>query len=243
MKLKYHSISDTGLRRNNNEDMAMVADSLVRDGEDSFSFQLPDEGIKFGAIVCDGVGGLPNGELASEIACGKFRTFVEELPDDLDDNALIQALKLWTRETNADILTESNGSGMACTLTGILLYYDRAYILNIGDSRTYRLRYGTLRQLTTDHSERDRTGDMSIPPSIIYNCLGIQDCFIDVTPTRVVAGDVFVVCSDGLSDVVPEESLASILAGETRTAEELIEAAKTAGAPDNVTVILLEFSE
>ena len=226
-----------GLCRKSNEDMALVADSLVRDGEDSFAFQIPEGGMTFCAVVCDGVGGHSDGEVASEMACRLFLRFVNELPEGLDDNAVIRFLKRWTRETNMEIMRLSNGNGMACTLTGLLIYYDSAYVLNIGDSRTYRLRYETLKQLTTDHSERTRTGDMSISPSVIYNCLGIPECFIDVTATRVVEGDTFVVCSDGLSDMVPDD----VIAAKAFDAHALVSAALEAGGTDNVTVISLNF--
>lgn len=237
MRLSYHAISHTGLRRDHNEDMALVAGSTLRDGNDSFAFGIPEDGIKFCAIVCDGLGGREGGEMASELACTLFGQWVNSLPAGLDDNDIIQSLKQWVRDANNEIMRRGNGNGMATTLSGLLLYFDRAYVLNIGDSRTYRLRYDMFKQLSADHSERDRTGDLSIPSSVIYNCLGIPECFIDITPTRIVEGDTFVICSDGLSDMVGDETIAA-RAGD---APALVEAALEAGGLDNVTVISLEF--
>lgn len=239
MILSYEAISDVGLYRKNNEDMALVMQQTVRDDSDSFSFEVPEGDFKFAAIVCDGLGGHANGEVASEMACLSFRDFTDSLPEGLDDNALVQAVKQWFRKINEDIITKSQGVKMCTTLTGILLYGDTALILNSGDSRTYRRRHNSMRQLTVDHSEQVHTADSDTPSSRIYNCLGLPGAFVDVKITRVIPGDSFLVCSDGLSGMISEETMNA----EFNSATALLQSALIGGGWDNVTMIVLKFSE
>ena len=231
-------MSHAGLVRTQNEDMAYAGGQTVRNDSDAFEFDIPDEGMKFGAVVCDGLGGREGGGIASALTCNMFDTFVDDLPVGLEPNDLILRLKRWAQTANDTRMAESHGNGMATTLTGLLLYFGQAYILNCGDSRTYRLRYGNFRQLTRDHSERNRLNDPSAPANLMYNCLGIQEAFIDITPTKIVEGDQYIICSDGLSDYVSEAEMQTNI----QSAQALAEAALAAGAPDNVTVITLKFT-
>lgn len=237
MRIRYEAVSHAGAVRTRNEDMAFIGGQTLRDDSDSFEFQVPDRGMKFGAVVCDGLGGRADGDRASRMACEMFEAFVDELPEGLDANELIHRIKHWFQSANEAIIAAASGNGMATTMTGLLLYYDQAYLLNSGDSRVYRLRYENFRQLTKDHSERERMGDPSVPSNLMYNCLGISDAFIDVTPTRVVPGDRYVICSDGLSDYVAEEKIES----DSDNVRNLLRDALEEGAPDNVTIIVINF--
>lgn len=238
MRLRFEIVSHAGLVRTQNEDMAYAGGQTVRDDSDAFEFDIPDEGMKFGAVVCDGLGGREGGEKASALTCNMFDTFVDDLPVGLEPNDLILRLKRWAQTANDTIMAESQGNGMATTLTGLLLYFGQAYILNCGDSRTYRLRYGNFRQLTRDHSERNRLNDLSAPANLMYNCLGIPEAFIDITPAKIVVGDQYIICSDGLSDYVTEAEMQT----HVQSAQALVDAALAAGASDNVTVITLKFT-
>lgn len=238
MRLRFEIVSHAGLVRTLNEDMAYAGGQTVRDDSDAFEFDIPQEGMKFGAVVCDGLGGREGGEKASALACSLFDTFVDDLPVGLEPNEIIMLLKRWTQTANDAIMAESHGNGMATTLTGLLLYFDQVYILNCGDSRTYRLRYDNFRQLTRDHSERNRLNDPSAPANLMYNCLGIPEAFIDITPAKIVEGDQYIICSDGLSDVVSDADIQRNIS----SAQALVDASLAAGAPDNVTVINLKFT-
>lgn len=238
MRLRFEIVSHAGLVRTQNEDMAYAGGQTVRDDSDAFEFDIPDEGMKFGAVVCDGLGGREGGEKASALACSLFDNFVEALPAGLEPNDVIMRLKRWAQTANDAIMAESHGNGMATTLTGLLLYFDQAYILNCGDSRTYRLRYDNFRQLTRDHSERNRLNDPSAAPNLMYNCLGIPEAFIDITPTKIVEGDMYIICSDGLSDYVTNADMQANI----HSAQALVDASLSAGAPDNVTVTTLKFT-
>lgn len=235
MKIRYDAISHVGAVRTRNEDMAYVCGQTIRNDADSFEFEVPEGGIKFGAIVCDGLGGRADGDRASAMACELFETFVNDLEVGLDINELIQKIKRWFQSANETIMATGAGNGMATTLTGILLYYDQAYLLNSGDSRVYRMRHGNFKQITKDHSERERLKDPQAPAHLMYNCMGIDGAFIDITPTRVIEGDRYVICSDGLSDYVAE----NVIEEDMEFAQKLLQDALDTGTPDNVTIITL----
>lgn len=242
MKIKCDVISDKGLVRTNNEDMALLFGEQIRDSSFSITCDIPAE-VRFTAIVADGMGGLANGEVASQMATTSFDQFLLQLPTGLDENAVIMKLKEWTRDIHKEIKNAAiaAGASMGTTLCGLFTYDGSVFVINIGDSRIYRWRYEFLKQLTTDHSERERLQDDSIPSNIIYNALGAtDDAFIDVIPTKIISDDRFIICSDGLSDMVDDEILETIISSDNPTARACIDAAYNAGAHDNVTVILLE---
>lgn len=238
MKIRCDIVSDKGRVRSNNEDMALVFGERVRDSSISFTYEETNQ-IRFLAIVSDGMGGYEGGEIASEMATTSFNKFLNTLPDCLEMNNLIMAVKQWGVEVNEAIIKVAQGNGMGCTLCGIFCYEENAYIINIGDSRLYRLRYGLFKQLTTDHSIRNRIGDSHIPSNLIYNALGVDGAFIDIMPTKLVVGDRYLICSDGLSDLVDDETVKKILIAEDGDSRQLIDAAMKAGGTDNITVILL----
>ena len=240
MRISYNVTSDVGLVRDNNEDMALVFGEKVRNNSASFSFDAP-ENLRFAAVVADGMGGYSHGEVASEMALTSFNRFFDELPSDLELNTLIMRLKEWTAEVNEEIMNAAEGSGMGCTFTGLLLYESHALLVNIGDSRTYRYRYGVFKQMTSDHSERNRLNDPSLPSNLIYNALGLEYAFIDITPTKVVPGDRFVICSDGLTDMVEDSAIETLVSTEEPTSRLLVNEALKNGGEDNVTVIVLNF--
>lgn len=242
MKIKYEVVSDKGLLRSNNEDMALVFGELVRDNSVSFAFELTPN-IPFAAIVADGMGGMNGGEVASEMAATSFNDFVELLPVDLEDNAVIVRLKKWARDVDAKIKQKGDRipslRNMGTTFTGLLAYGNSLFVMNVGDSRTYRYRYECMKQLTDDHSERARLGDDSIPSNLIYNALGTGTAFMDVKSMKLVVGDRYVICSDGLSDLVSNEVIHELLEHGSG-ARQYVQAALQAGGKDNVTVVTME---
>ncbi len=238
MILSYEALSHVGLCRDVNQDMAMVMQQTVRDDHDSFSFEIPEDAedsIKFAAIVCDGLGGHAKGEVASQMACESFRDFVDDLEEGLDENDLVMKIKQWFRSFNEELIVVGNGELICSTFTGMLLYGELLVILNCGDSRTYRIRFGNMTCLTTDHSERVRSDNTDVPASQMYNCLGIPSAFIDVKMARMVEGDQYLICSDGLSDYVNEEDIKIFFDDPSN----LLQLALDAGGYDNVTLISL----
>ena len=233
MRLTYDAVSHCGLVRPGNEDAILVGNMILRDSADTFSFEIPSDGVIFPALVCDGVGGNSRGEEASMMACGHFKTFVEKLELGLDDDSLIRQIKQTFADCNREIIEASNGCGMATTLTGLLVYGHKAFILNAGDSRTYRLRYGNLKQLTHGHTaEHDGR-------RIITNCLGLPVVTLDIAISAIVPGDTFLICSDGLFDMLDEATIsANITSSQT-----LLNLALSAGGADNTSLILINIKD
>jgi protein phosphatase len=236
-------VSDVGCVRTNNEDMVLLNGAFYRDAVANEFFSV-DDSFRLTAFIADGMGGTKCGEVASERALRAIDAFVCSLPGGLSAEELKGNVDVWAKETHLSIVSEgevyAECKGMGTTLVGILSYEGRVYMLNIGDSRLYRYRGGILKQLTTDHSMRELTGKSSVPSNLIYNSLGAGDTvfadFTDLTD-QILPDDTFVICSDGLSDMLSDEEMAQILS-QTPTAQHLVQAAKAAGGKDNVSVML-----
>ena len=243
-KISYYAVSDVGCVRKNNEDMAYVAGKLIRDGETKGVVNLSEENPVVAFAVADGMGGYEGGEVASEIVCRSLSSFIKKkLPD--DDNETIKAIKQWAVEAN-NLVVETGKlrpelSEMGTTFTGMIIDKNSLWIINIGDSRCYRLRNGILKQLSIDHSERERTGNPDTPSNLIYNFLGNepQEFFSDISIYEPIAGDCYLFCSDGLSDLISDE----MIEDNFFDPHKLIELAKEEGGRDNVTIITIQIDE
>lgn len=248
IKFRFDVVSNVGVVRTNNEDMAYIFGAKIRDDERR-SMVPVDSTTRFAAVIADGMGGYGGGEIASEMAVDSFDGFLLSLGENMEPLDVIIAAKQWVKDVNNQILTRGASNpeltNMGTTLTGIFTYNGESYLMNCGDSRVYRFRDGNLYQLSVDHSERERLQDYSLPSNLIYNALGIPNAFIDVTAMRskwpMVDGDVYLVCSDGLSDMISDDDISEILENKGN-AQSLVDAALAAGGRDNCTVILLQVS-
>ena len=204
-------------------------------------------------IVADGMGGAQAGEVASALAAGT----VNEIDHDPGQDGLEQVVTL-IKAANLRVHERANAdasaSGMGTTMTVAMLQPDgKVAIGHVGDSRAYRLRDGRLEQLTDDHSlvaELVRRGELSpeeaaVHPqrSVITRALGTEaDVDVDAFTVDTKDGDVFLLCSDGLSTMVDPDTIAGILArnhGHLEAATRaLIKAANDRGGDDNITAIL-----
>jgi PPM family protein phosphatase len=203
--------------------------------------------------VADGMGGAQAGEVASRLTAAAFREFHEA--DDLPPDERVQAI---IQEANRRIYdrahAESGFSGMGTTVTAALLLGGRVTIGHVGDSRAYRIRAGAMEQLTDDHSlvgDLMRSGrltpeeaDAHPQRSVITRALG-TDPQVDVDTVTVDAapGDLFLLCSDGLTTMVGDEDILGVLAAAPTlddAARELVRAANSGGGEDNVTVVLFQ---
>ena len=233
----HFSQSDTGRQRRANEDAYMARAPVF--------------------VVADGMGGAQAGEVASRVA-------VEAFERGLDDGAGAspeQLLAERVREANARIYemsqAEQDRAGMGTTITAAHVGEHEIAIAHVGDSRAYRFRDDELERLTDDHSlveEMRRRGQLTAQEadehpqrSIITRALGPEpDVIVDTHSWRGVAGDVYLLCSDGLTSMVPEAQVAAILRGAASLAEAghaLIDAANEAGGRDNITVVLFRLEE
>lgn len=236
MKLKIEAVSDVGVVRSNNEDIAIVGEKKIRDK--SLSCEC---GTPILIAVADGMGGYEGGEIASELVADQLIDFCDEADFSAD------SFKSWGAVTNDVVLARAKSLGfndMGTTLTGIHFGEEgNALMFNVGDSRVYRLRDGILKQLTTDHSMKELTKNPDYPSNIIYNCFGLErDFFTDVKDVTgmLMPDDTVLVCSDGLSDMLPDDEIESLLPSG---AEALLSAAKNAGGEDNITFIIATILE
>ncbi len=220
--------------------------------EDAFGFSV-EHGVY---VVCDGMGGAAAGEIASSIAVDEILRHLTARRDaslplpELAERAVCAANEaIYSRAQRNQHL-----NGMGTTLVALVADERHAWVFNVGDSRAYRLRGGRLQQLTLDHSlveEQVRMGRMTIAEAqrsplrnVITRALGTQNC---VTPDSFAVetepGDVFMLCSDGLTRELTDRTIETLLkpneALESRCAV-LIDAAKKAGGHDNITCILVQ---
>jgi protein phosphatase len=229
--------SDTGRARRANED-AYFARSPV-------------------FVVADGMGGAQAGEVASRVAVEAFEPGL----GDVGASSAEQLLAERVLEANGRIHEMSQASqdraGMGTTITAAHVGDHDVAVAHVGDSRAYRLRGGELERLTEDHSlveEMRRRGQLTAQEadehpqrSIITRALGPEpDVLVDTYSWRGEAGDVYLLCSDGLTSMVPETRIADIVRGSSSLRDagrRLIAAANDAGGRDNITVVLFELEE
>jgi PPM family protein phosphatase len=201
--------------------------------------------------VADGMGGAQAGEVASRLAAAAFREYHEA--DQLAPDERLQAI---IKEANRRIYDrarrDSDASGMGTTVTAALLMRGQVILGHVGDSRAYRIRDGELEQLTEDHSlvgDLMRSGRLTAEEaeahpqrSVITRALGTDpEVDVDTQSVDVRPGDLFLLCSDGLTTMVGDEDILGILAAAPTlddAARELVRAANTGGGEDNVTVVL-----
>jgi PPM family protein phosphatase len=220
--------------------------------EDAFGFSV-EHGVY---VVCDGMGGAAAGEIASSIAVDEI---LRQLTNGRGDGVPLPELaEKAVCAANEAVYTRAQRnqrlSGMGTTLVALVVEERRVWVFNVGDSRVYRLHNGRLEQITLDHSlveEQVRMGRMTESEAlrsplrnVITRALGTQNC---VTPDsfelEAEPGDVFMLCSDGLTRELKDATIESILkcsvALEDRCAR-LIEGAKKAGGHDNITCLLVQ---
>jgi len=244
--------TDPGRKRANNEDAFLVL-----------------ENVRLFAVA-DGVGGREGGEIASALAVDTLR---ETLPDLLgssdrtppagvsadgsrEPGALRNAVSLANRRILETVQQRPELSGMGTTLTALLLSGPAAHFIHAGDSRVYLLRSGKFRQLSDDHSlvaEQVRAGVMtkeqarrSTHRHVITRALGVQEEVApDLWKEPVKAGDVYLLCSDGLTEMVQDKRIAAVLkkAEPVEAVKQLIAAANEAGGVDNITAVVIKVLE
>jgi PPM family protein phosphatase len=229
------ALTDVGRQRHANED-------AYYDSEPFFA-------------IADGMGGARAGEVAARIA-------VEEFDEDRDEHAAPEAqLERIARAANRKIhelsQEDESHSGMGTTLTAVRVGEQEVTIGHVGDSRIYLLRDGELERLTSDHSlveQLVREGKLTpeqaeVHPqrSIITRALGPEpEVEVETLTYPARDGDVYLLCSDGLTSMVPEEEVAAILRRRSsleQAARELVDAANRAGGRDNITVILFRLGQ
>lgn len=245
MRLLHAARTDVGMIRSGNED------SFAVDAD-------PEKGGLF--IVADGMGGHAAGEVASEMAVqivGRELHELRDLETNGVDRQVADALKSANRKIHDRTLTEVDKQGMGTTVSVLILAGHRYLIGQVGDSRVYLLRDGALTQLTKDHSYVQEQVDAGfLTPeqaryhpysNVITRCVGASpDVEPDVYGGEVKLGDVFLVASDGLTGMVDDRRLQSLLITRLtpdQKVHRLISEANGRGGLDNITAIVVEITE
>lgn len=248
--LRSGALTDTGRRRNHNEDSFAVDTAL---------------GL---AVVADGMGGYKAGEVASAMAVGAVTQALREDLRGLEDGDRVEpasglrraSLLLRQAVLDANHLIyrtaqeHSECQGMGTTVVALLVYADRVSIAHVGDSRVYRLRGERLSQLTSDHSLVQELVDRGFfspqeaventPRNLVTRALGIEaHVVVDIQEEEIGEGDLFLLCSDGLNDMVSDEEMLLTLRKYGDNLDQacagLVHLANERGGKDNVTVVLL----
>jgi serine/threonine protein phosphatase PrpC len=232
---------------------------MIRSGnEDNFSAEADEQRGLF--IVADGMGGHAAGEVASEMAVQIVQRELTELRD-LESNGVekrvTEALKTANRAIHERTIIEVDKQGMGTTVSVLIISGRRYLIGQVGDSRVYLLRDGALSQLTKDHSYVQEQVDAGfLTPeqaryhpysNVITRCVGASpDVEPDVYRGEVRPGDVYLVASDGLTGMVDDRRLQSLLLQRVtpdRKVHQLISEANGRGGLDNITAIVVEISD
>jgi PPM family protein phosphatase len=239
LRITYAGKSDIGLKRSNNED-SLAVDPLL--------------GL---LVVADVMGGAASGEVAIQIfADTALEVFGEmECTSDEIASALVQKTFLQANDRILNTASENRRHrGMGCTAELLALYGGKYILGHVGDSRTYLLRLGKLRQITRDHSLVQEQIDAGlISPAearshalrnIIVRAVGIQQTLpVDIIKGTIQPGDIVLLCSDGLTDMLDDDQIRELLSlslDVNEKAEKMVEAANSAGGYDNITVALCE---
>ena len=234
------SITDMGRLRNSNQDFVFCEDNQIGKFPNLF-------------LVADGMGGHQAGDLASRLCIGEVVERMSTSDARTPVSALDEAITLANARVYQQSLQDISFSGMGTTLVGALVEGDTAYVVNIGDSRLY-LMHDTLRQITVDHSlveEMVQSGEiqkeeMRTHPNknIITRALG-TDTLVrpDYFEVKVEEGDVLLLCSDGLTNMVEdlaiEETIREHIDDMKMAGECLVQQANDAGGKDNISVVLV----
>lgn len=247
--MNYHfcAKSDPGRARDNNEDSVAYDEATLT------------------AVLADGMGGYNAGEIASGMATAFIKSelsrWLVQAGEGAKAKEVRRAMEICVDNANRSIFNSANSNthyaGMGTTLVVGVFREDKLVLGHIGDSRCYRLRSGELGQITKDHSLLQEQMDAGlITPeqaatssikNLVTRALGVDDSVLmEVNEHPVQVGDLYLMCSDGLSDMIDDAAIAKILSEEValeQKATRLIEAANENGGRDNISVLMVEVQE
>jgi protein phosphatase len=253
MRIEVAGYTHVGMKRNHNEDNFLL---------------LPDENL---CCVADGMGGHSSGEIASKIAVDELAEFFRMTARDqdvtwpfkmdkarnYDENRLATGIKLANKCIFEKASSEARYKGMGTTIVSVHFANAAAYVGHVGDSRVYFFRQGVLKQVTEDHSLlNDYLKAKKLTPeeienfphkNVIVRALGMKESvMVDVSRIEPQEGDIFLLCSDGLSGMVTDPQMEELLQRTTdleRACTQLIDMANAAGGNDNVTCVLARYHD
>lgn len=225
--------------------------------EDGYDFGIFDDGTAW-AIVCDGMGGVRGGHIASSLVLEMVSEKIKKCYNKLMPSYSFENMFLSTITTANVIVhdrsfTDEELKGMGTTIAAVIIKDHIACIAHVGDSRVYKISEGTIKQITKDHSLAQEMLDRgqltqeefeNYPKkNIITRALGVdEDIDIDFDFTALEDGESFVLCSDGLSGLISDEDILRIYNDNSinTVCEKYIEAANGNGGHDNITVVVMK---
>lgn len=247
MNYQFCARTDPGRARENNED--------------SVAFDEPTQT----AVLADGMGGYNAGEIASGMATAFIKSemsrWLTETGTGIKPKEVRRAMEICVDNANRSIFNSANSNahyaGMGTTLVVGVFRDDKLVLGHIGDSRCYRLRAGVFEQITKDHSLLQEQIDAGlITPeqaatssikNLVTRALGVdEEVLLEVNEHTVQTGDLYLMCSDGLSDMVTDEAIARIVGIEApldQKAKQLVDTANENGGRDNISVLMIELHE
>jgi serine/threonine protein phosphatase PrpC len=246
LSLELSAAVDAGRARSNNEDSVAL-----------------DEAVAL-AVLADGMGGYNAGEVASGMATSFIRSelgrWLREAQNQASDAEVRRAMDICVDNANRAIFNAANSNpqyaGMGTTLVVAVFRDNRLMVGHVGDSRAYRLRAGRLQQITRDHSLLQEQIDaglitpeqaaFSANKNLVTRAVGVEDTVLLETHQHdVVPGDLYLLCSDGLSDMLDDAAIGELMAAHDSLetgCQALIRAANEAGGKDNISVVLVRAS-
>lgn len=251
-RIRFAGKTDVGQVRALNEDSILVPKDLAL------------------GIVSDGMGGHACGEVASALAVETIENFYRSnvelsvptwpirVPQiDVERDRMASAIKLANTRIFEAGRADSDKKGMGCTVDAMFVHQGRCFIGHVGDSRVYRLREGQLGLVTEDHSmlnDYRRMKDMTDEEianfrhkNVVVRALGLgEEVGVDVLVEESVVGDRYLLCSDGLNDMIEDQAIAEILRQEKRLdaiAGQLVDAANEAGGKDNISALIVQIDK
>lgn len=215
------SFSQKGSKSDTNEDACL---------------SLPSRGL---FVVADGVGGGPSGDFASRAVVDTLCAALNEAP--LTEQLILHSIELANQHV-FQIASSTNRGGMASTVTVGWRQSNKLYCFNVGDSRIYLVRGGTIQQLTRDHVRQIQKAP-NVIKLVVTNAVGIRPKIsVEVTRHELVEGDLLALMSDGISDQLDEETMLSVLASDQYSlvgkARALVEESERRGGRDDKSIIL-----
>lgn len=245
LKIQANGITDVGISKEVNQD--------------NITFKIATSNGEYCGLfaVADGVGGLSNGEIASEIAISNLnRWWYGEFRENYNDiDKLISTLITSIKKTNKDILAYSmeKSSKAATTLSMLLIYKDKYYIIHVGDSRIYKYKK-SLTRLTIDHScliDKNVNGTV-YKKSLLTQCLGAKNDFQYYYQVGEIQNDdTFILCSDGIYKRIEDSDIGKIIKKNTsfwmgnweNICKSLVEEAKRRGETDNISIVVIKVNK
>ncbi len=241
MQYQITSISDRGRVRANNEDHILVDGEIFNDAHKQWTSSFEQRGLL--VAVADGMGGHNAGEVASKMVLESLHNCIADINPAVALPEFEDTLVLWLESIHQEMEKAGNEDsglrGMGTTLTGLFFGHARIFCFHAGDSRAYSFHKESLQLLTIDHTVNTLPGMPERRSNLLLNCISAScQPRLDIAEIKHLPGSSYLLCSDGLTDMVSEKKMAELI---TRPAiASLVDEANNNGGRDNISLIFLK---